>query len=85
MDTLGGIDVALAIAADKAGLGDDYAMVAYPEYRSAWEELRDGFSLQTQLANQFLTPEQRELRNVLTRFSDPRHLYARMPQDLRIE
>lgn len=87
VDTLGGIDVALKIAAEKAGLGDDYKLRTFPEYRSALEELRSGFDvkMKTWLASQFLTPEQREVHTLMERFNDPKHTYALMPQSLVIK
>lgn len=42
VDTLGGIDLALAIAADKAGI-DGYAVKVYPAEKDTWTQLQELF------------------------------------------
>ena len=48
VDVLGGLDTAIEIAAEKAGVKDDYRVVYYPEIRPWFERLLNQFSNEVQ-------------------------------------
>jgi protease-4 len=48
VDVLGGLDTAIEIAAAKAGLGDDYRVVYYPEIKPWFERFLNQFSNEVQ-------------------------------------
>jgi protease IV len=48
VDVLGGLDVAIKIAAEKAGIPDDYRVVYYPEFKPWFERFLNQFSNEVQ-------------------------------------
>lgn len=42
VDVLGGIDTAIELAVNKAGVADGYTLLTYPEQLGAWESLMEG-------------------------------------------
>lgn len=79
VDTLGGLDVAIAIAAKKAGLGDEYEVREYPRIKTAFERITEDFmSTATEAFESIVfTPEQRTMLRVRRMLNDPHHIYAR--------
>ena len=78
VDTLGGIDVAVAIAAEKAGLGGEYELREYPKVKSALQKLTEDLTgTVKQLSERYtLTPEQRLYLRLRRLIGDPKHHYA---------
>ncbi len=91
VDEIGGLDVAIRYAAQKAGLGENPAISEYPRKKELAEliadllqkaqpaELRE-HSFAGQLASRFA----RELAT-LRAFNDPRGLYARLPVEVFVQ
>lgn len=90
VDELGGLDAAVTAAALQARLGTSYRLVEYPRKREFSEVVRDllekvpSMHLELQgVAGQVAHRLERELQ-VLSRFTDPHGVYARLPVDLTI-
>jgi protease IV len=91
VDEIGGLDAALAHAADKAGLGPNYRIVEYPrkkELAEAIQELIEKISPDNVKAKGGVTGQitrriESELK-VLRSLNDPQGLYARLPLELAI-
>lgn len=86
VDELGGLDAAIAAAAEKAKLPGDCPVVEYPPERDWAELLTEALGEQHPLAKADLSTRlgrkvARELRT-MTRFCDPRGVYLRLPYDL---
>jgi protease-4 len=91
VDRLGGLEDAIAFAADRAGLGDAYSLIERPKARTLEESLREIFQggailptdLKTRLATEAVADD--STRRVLEEWrwlqvmNDPRHLYAYSP------
>lgn len=59
VDELGGFKRAIEIAVERAGLGDDYQLVAYPKLKSGFEQLNEMFGgARLSLVEDYLTAEQ---------------------------
>ncbi len=89
VDQIGGIDVAIAYAAQKAELEDDWELQEYPEQRTLEEELLENL-LGDPEAKKLdpLTAEFLRLKKDLDIFrslNDPKNSYTRLPFDLRID
>ncbi len=78
VDSLGGIDLAIKIAADRAGLGDEYQIREYPKVKTAFEKFTQDFMASAQQVSEryTLTPEQRVYLRLRRFLSDPHHRYA---------
>jgi len=87
VDELGGIDKAIQIAAEKAGLGTDYSTVDYPKYKNTFEKILENLSkdAQMKIATQYLLPEQIRFYNTLKSFNDQRGIYAKMLPEIEIK
>jgi protease-4 len=91
VDEIGGFDVALRYAAQKAGLGENPTVSEYPRKKELAEAIADllqkvppldlrEHSLVGQVADRFA----RELAT-LRAFNDPRGLYARLPVEIFVQ
>lgn len=92
VDEIGGLDAAVAFAAEKAGLGSNYRITEYPrkkELAEAIQELVEKIAPDNTriknggIAAQLTRRIESELR-MLKSFNDPQGLYARLPLDLAI-
>jgi protease-4 len=90
VDEIGGLDAAIAEAAQRAKLGSDYRLVEYPHHKELFEavqELIERFAptsarapgLAMQIA-QRIESEVKALRS----FNDPQGVYARLPMNLNL-
>jgi protease IV len=90
VDEIGGLDAALAHAAQKAGLAANYRLVEYPRKKELGEviqELIEKVSPNTRakgLTGSITRRIESELK-MLRSFNDPHGLYARLPMNLAIE
>jgi protease-4 len=90
VDELGGLDAAIAFAAEKAGLGGSYRVQEYPRQKELIEAIQEffekaapGIAKSTGVRGQIVERIESELR-VLRSFNDPRGVYARLPLTLNI-
>lgn len=90
VDELGGLDQAIAFAAQKAGLGSNYRLVEYPrpkEFLEAVQELLEqhvpSFAQSRGMAGTVIERVEQEIR-ALQAFNDPHGIYARMPLTLSV-
>ncbi len=92
VDEIGGLDVAIKYAAEKAGLGTSYRLVEYPRKKELAEAISEYLQkvspnsqahANTGLVGQITERLQDELK-VLQAFNDPQGVYARMPLELSI-
>jgi protease-4 len=90
VDELGGLDAAIAFAAQKAGLGENYRLVEYPRQKELFEALQEFIekaapsrAQSTGFTGKIVQRIESELK-VLRSFNDPQGLYARLPLDLAI-
>jgi protease IV len=92
VDEIGGLDAALAFAAQKAGLGTNYRIVEYPRKKELAEAIQelldkvtpgDAHAKHAGLAGKITRRIESELK-LLKSFNDPQGLYARLPLDLAI-
>ena len=85
VDHLGGLQQAVTAAAQRAGLGEDYAVEEYPKAREWVELLLEEMGLLPEEESQGNPLEGlwRQLR-ALRHYDDPAGAYARMPFDLTI-
>ncbi|HEY0947820.1 MAG TPA: signal peptide peptidase SppA [Opitutaceae bacterium] len=89
VDEIGGLEAALAYAAQKAGLGADYAVTEYPrkkELAEAIAEMFEGFKPATSRAGVAtrLVEQMREEVKILEQFNDRRGVYARLPVEIYV-
>jgi protease-4 len=86
VDTLGGLDVAIAMAAQKAGLGTDYELAGYPEQKSSFERIADQLKgSKTAMTMQMMPRPMHQLMRTMVLNQDPRHAYTYMPWTMSIE
>jgi protease-4 len=92
VDEIGGLDAALAYAAKKAGLGNNYELTEYPRKKDLSEVISDllddmknvsGAHARAGVADQIIQRFTAELKT-LKSFNEPSGLYARLPVDLAI-
>jgi protease IV len=90
VDELGGLDAAIAHAAESADLGTDYAITEFPqtqtfaELLTAWiEDVRPAQTKQSGLVSQVLAQVE-EHAKALQQYNDPRGIYARMPLEINV-
>jgi protease-4 len=90
VDELGGLDAAIAHAAQKAGLGSNYRLIEYPRQRELFEAIQEliekntpGFAKSGSLASKIAQQLESELK-LLKSFNDPQGIYARLPMNLSI-
>jgi protease-4 len=92
VDQIGGLQSAIAYAAEKANLGNNWQLEEYPQQKDLETEIIDKF-LNTQIEKQVgkidpIASELIKLRSALTileSFNDPRGVYARIPYDFKIK
>ncbi|MBD2314322.1 signal peptide peptidase SppA [Desertifilum sp. FACHB-1129] len=92
VDEIGGLEAAIAFAAEKAEIADDWQLEEYPRTRSLEERLIGRFISQTErnalVKRDRLTLELHKLQAELAflqNLNDPRGVYARLPFQLRID
>ena len=92
VDDIGGLEKAIAYAAEKAQLGTDWKVIEYPENRGWEAQLTDRLlkveALQNIEQNDPFSQELRKIKQdfqVFQSFNDPRHVYARVSFDLDID
>jgi len=90
VDELGGLNAAIAHAAEKAGLGANYRLTEFPRQKELIEAIQDflesaspRYARSTKLTDQIAARIESELK-VLRSFNDPKGIYARMPLSLNI-
>jgi len=90
IDELGGLDAAIAFAAEKAGLGTNYRLVEYPRQKELFEAIQDfvegakpRYARSTSLSAKIAQRIEAELK-MLRSFNDPNGIYARMPMSLNV-
>lgn len=91
IDELGGLDAAIAFAAQEAGVGGNYRLVEYPRKKEFAEALAEMLEKMTPrnaraqgLLARIVSRVEAELRTIEA-FNDPQGVYARLPADLAIE
>ncbi|MDD2763930.1 MAG: signal peptide peptidase SppA [Opitutaceae bacterium] len=91
VDEVGGLNDAIAYAAEKAGVGANYRLTEYPRKRQLAEiinEIMKGMAPDQagdDAALKKLLGEIKDQARVLLRFNDPRGIYARLPVEIRIQ
>ncbi len=92
VDSIGGLEAAIAYAAEKADLGDDWSLAEYPQQNRLEAELVERLmnidSLEKSGKIDPITAELLKIRKELTLFAtfdDPRGIYARLPFNFIIE
>ncbi|MBI4626263.1 MAG: signal peptide peptidase SppA [Verrucomicrobia bacterium] len=90
VDELGGLDAAIAYAAQKAGLGPNYRLVEFPRQKELFEAIFEfiekaapRFAHSAGLSARIAERVEGELR-LLRSFNDPHGIYARLPMNLSI-
>jgi protease-4 len=90
VDEIGGLNKAIAFAAEKAGLGANYRLREYPRKRQLAEiinEMMKGMAPEQtggDDARMKMLGEFKEQASVLLRSNDPRGVYARLPVNIEI-
>lgn len=83
VDEIGSLNTAVKLAAQKAGVADDYEFVPYPVYKSKFQKLMD--KLSGQATAKLVSPEEmRVIRAVRYLLDAPSPVHARMDWDLDI-
>ncbi len=91
VDEIGGLDVAIKYAAEKAGVGSNYKLVEYPRRKDFGEELAEMFHrLAPQgsahargLVGEIMQRLETQLTTLKT-FNDPQGIYARLPLEFSL-
>jgi protease IV len=91
VDELGGLDAAIAFAAQKADLAAGFSVVEFPRRKDLKELIAEMFDLEMPsgaggrgVTDQVIAELQREL-HVLNQFNDPRGVYARLPPEMMVK
>ncbi len=88
VDELGGLDAAMAFAASKAAVGEEFSVVEYPKRRKLLESIADVFERkgrdEAKAKGGTLVREALRTVAAVTEFNDPRGIYARLPFDLSL-
>lgn len=91
VDELGGLDAAIAFAAQQAGVSENYRLVEYPrkkEFAEALAEMLEKMTPRNARVNGLLariaSRVEAELKTIEA-FNDPQGVYARLPVNLAIE
>ena len=89
VDRIGGLESAIAYAAQKAELGDDWQLEEYPQQnRFETELVQRLFDVQLEQSIDPVTTEFLKVRqelSFLTKFNDPSGVYARLPFNFEID
>jgi protease-4 len=93
VDTLGGLNLAIALAAQSANI-TDYSIVEFPKYKSAVDKLLEGFGaesetqiqaeIQQAIQGSVLPQEWLNLRRWLALLQDPHNTYMLWPFELNV-
>lgn len=90
VDELGGLDAAIAFAAEKAGLGSNYRILEFPRQKELLEAVQEfiakaapRYASTGGVGRKIMARVESELK-VLQSFRDPRGVYARLPINLSI-
>ncbi len=90
VDELGGLDAAIAFAADRAKLGSNYRLVEYPRQKELLEAIQELLDKtlpdnvrSSSVATKIAARIESELK-LLRSFNDPQGVYARLPMNLGI-
>lgn len=90
VDELGGLDAAIAFAAEKAGIAGSYRLVEFPRQKELLEAIQDllektapGIAKSRGLGAKVAERVESELKQ-LRAFNDPKGVYARMPMNLHV-
>ena len=90
VDELGGLDKAVAFAAERAKLGSNYRLIEYPRQKELLEALQEFLervvpdnARASGIAAKIAQRIESELR-LLRSFNDPQGIYARLPMNLAI-
>ena len=90
VDEMGGLDAAVAYAANKAGLGSNYRLVEYPRQKELVEAIQELIERRqpnradsSDLAGKVAQHIKQELKTFES-FNDPQGIYARLPLSLSI-
>ena len=89
VDEVGGLADAVKFAANKAGLADDFRIAEYPgkkDFAEAFKEALEGRRREQSFGGPagVLIKQAAEELQTLSKFNDPRGLYARLPFELRL-
>jgi len=90
VDELGGLSAAISYAAKEAKLSDNFRIVELPRAKPFGEMLNEALAGKrheqaSSSAIELLVQRTRQQLETLTRYNDPRGVYARMPFDLAID
>jgi protease-4 len=90
VDELGGLDAAIAFAAQKAGLGSNYRLIEYPRQKELIEAIQEfleqvapRYAHSSSLGTKIADRVEAELK-MLRSFNDPNGIYARLPMSLNV-
>lgn len=88
VDEIGGLEDAIAFAAEKAGLGANYRVTEYPRQKELFEAIQDlvehhapGFAKSRGVAGEVVRRIEAEVK-ALRSYNDPQGIYARLPHHL---
>ncbi|ATC66233.1 signal peptide peptidase SppA [Nibricoccus aquaticus] len=91
VDELGGMDAAIAFAAEKAGLAPGFTVVEFPKKKGfeeliaeALEGIKPASSRASGMLGKVVEQFESELR-VMNQFNDPRGIYARLPLEMMVK
>jgi protease IV len=86
VDELGGLSDAMAFAASKASVGEEFTVVEYPRRRKLLESITEVFDRkrreEAESMGGVLVREALRTVTAVTEFNDPQGIYARLPFDL---
>ena len=90
VDELGGLSSAVKFAAEKAGLGTNFRVAEYPKKKPLSEAFAEAFEGRRREQSfggpmGVLLREATDELQSLSKFNDPRGLYARLPFELRLK
>ena len=90
VDELGGLDAAIAYAAQKAGLGANYRLIEHPRRKELFEAIQElieknapDFAKSRSLTGRIAQQLESEVK-MLRSLNDPQGIYARLPMNLSI-
>ncbi len=91
VDEIGGLDPAIAFAAQKAGLAPGFEVIEFPREKGfeeliaeALEGIKPASSRASGMLGKVVEQFESELR-VLNQFNDPRGIYARLPHEMMVK
>lgn len=87
VDRIGGLESAIAFAAEKAQLGNNWSLEEYPQQNPFESKILEGL-LKSQTKSDPLTAQLAEIQqevSILQGFNDPNKVYARLPFNFKID